>query len=248
MRIVSRRRFLATAAVAPLVLQSRSARLATAAQAREPVRSGCLLLDAGEHCALPESLAGFARGLQAAAIPYGRVTLHSIEPARFIVVPGAVLPSSAWAATLRALVLRGSTVVYESGAAYAAEAAFRTEQRLLSDHFQVSIQAPLELWARKDDAPATSLPYVHYHWPMRAMVRDFSRAIPVIASSPAREDSTSATEARSIASIRRRSIACRRRLGDGQFIFLGSPLGPHVGGNDREAHALLGGLLSDACA
>jgi hypothetical protein len=242
MKPVSRRKFLGTAVLAPLAFHTRLTRFALASQIRDRV----LLIDARERCTLPESLAGFARGLEASSIPYRRVTLDSIEPAGFIVMPGAVLPSSELAATLAGLARRGSTAIYESGAAYADEAAFRTEQRLLGAHFQLRVQAPLELWGGKRDGPATSPPYVHYDWPARIAVRDFSRAVPVTGAVCDPSHPEDSGEAIKIASIGNHVVACRRRLGDGHFVYLGSPLGPHLGAGDREAQALLAALLHDA--
>jgi hypothetical protein len=143
-------------------------------------------------------------------------------------------------------------VVYESGAAFATAEAFRNERRLLRIHLEMGLQTPVDLWDntvyRALGQPAP--PYVHYHWPELTIVRDFSRAVPVYGSG------TGALEValkklaydfdhkRSIAYVCGFPVARRTRLGRGRLIFLGSPLGPHLGSGDREAQALFESILS----
>ncbi|HEV2379487.1 MAG TPA: hypothetical protein VG206_06785 [Terriglobia bacterium] len=268
MRLVSRRRLLGCAAAVPLALHTRLNGLAAAgSQVRERILDHCLLVDAGEQCVLPESLAGFARALAAASVPHRRIGPDVIESGDFILVPGAVLHSSVFADTLSRLARRGSVVVYESGAAYAGLEAFRIEQHLLRTYFGAIIEAPMDLWPgapsgaailaaaqggeRRNGPPAATLPYVHYDWPSTTIVRDFSRAIPLSYaamgfSREAHRPVESAHEPyhRPIARINDVPVCCRLRLGDGQFVFLGSPLGPHLASGDREAQALLQSLLS----
>ena len=258
MKPLSRRRFLGTAVAAPLGVQSALAGLAAADRSPSALPSSlpCLLIDYGKHCVLPESLAGFERGLQAASIPYRRVTADRVQPAKIIIVPGALLPSEEFAARLSRYCRLGSTVIYESGAAFANGAEFRNEQRLLKTHLEMGLQAPVDLWddttyqASGQPAP---LPYIHYHWPARTMVRDFSRALPVYCCGDGRLEVTLRQKLaydfernRSIAYIRGFPVARRSRLGQGNFIFLGSPLGPHLYSGDGEAQALLQAVLSQS--
>jgi hypothetical protein len=268
MRLVSRRRFLACAAAIPLAAHTRLNGLAAAgSQVRGRILDHCLLVDAGEHCVLPESLAGFARALEAASVPHRRIGPEFIEPGGLILVPGAVLHSSALADTLSRLAKRGSIVVYESGAAYAGLEGFRMEQHLLRTYFGVIIEAPMDLWPgapngaailaaaeggeRLNGPPPTTPPYVHYDWPSTTILRDFSRAIPLsyTAMGFSREahrpvESAHGPYHRPIARINDVPVCCRLRLGYGQFVFLGSPLGPHLASGDREAQVLLQSLLS----
>jgi hypothetical protein len=234
---LSRRQFLGIAATVPLALpQGRSG---TGTNLRlDPPPPHCLLIDAGEQCALQESLTGFARGLVAASIPFERVSAETLtftsrpgpESAgpQVLIVPGAVMDSPDFAKKIRRLTDVGSTVIYESGVAFARPEVFKTEQRLLRDYFGLSLQAPQELWAVKRDVGRT--PYVRYHWPAQAMVRDFSRVVAV---------STEGASTAHMAHIGTTAVGCYHPLGKGAFIFLGSPLGPHVGFGDAEARQLL---------
>jgi hypothetical protein len=259
---VSRRRFLGVAACAvPSALArgrvqgglaSRIGNFSGGPLASEPSRSvrlsSFVLADLGAHCALPESWAGFARGLAAASVPFQSVllesglfergpfagvaasTISSAIQAALVLIPGAVLRSPRLAQTLRGLVDRGATVVYESGAAYADSDGFATEQRLLARYFGLHIGPPVELWRAQ---PATALPpYVHYAWPSRVVVRDFSRACPV------------RSLATPIADCSGFPVACWQSLGRGEFVYLGSALGPHLNAGDPEALALLRAFVS----
>jgi hypothetical protein len=225
---LSRRSFLGAMAALPLALHQRLRGLSPFAPNGSAPRR-CLLLDATERCVLQESLAGFACGLAAASIPFERVvSVETVRPAHLIVVPGAVCDSQALAETLHSLMDSGSTVLYESGAAYADHTAFEAEQRWLRNYFGVSVQAPQELWPPR--AETGRPPYVRYHWPSRVMIRDFSRVIPA---------GGEAASSAYIAQIGETAVACHRAVGRGAFIFLGSPLGPHLGFGDPEAQRLL---------
>jgi len=199
----------------------------------------CALVDLGLDCALPESLRGFARGLGAAGVPFqslGVERLGEWVPSAAsslggtLLVAGGVLRSPRVAATLSASVNRGATVVYESGAAYAGSDDFAKERHLLQEHLGVLVDGPIDLW--DPSAKSDFIPYVHYHWPRQAIVRDFSRMIPVARAQQA------------FATIDRVPVAERVRLGAGEFIFLGSPLGPHLSFDDREALALMKAFVS----
>jgi hypothetical protein len=191
------------------------------------------LADLGTDCALRESFDGYTRGLAMTKVPFHSLALERLSglPSAdsLILVPGAVLRSPRVAAMLRTWVNRGATVVYESGAAYARAEDFASERRLLLQHFGIGIESPIDLWGRA--ATPDSAPYVHYDWPERLVVRDFSRLIPVSRPQQA------------FASVDGVAVAERVRSGPGEFIFLGSPLGPHVGSGDREAQALLDGFV-----
>ncbi|HXJ93974.1 MAG TPA: hypothetical protein VMT20_14080 [Terriglobia bacterium] len=165
----------------------------------------------------------------AEASPFSdRAEESRLRPAQLVVISGAVMDSPELAKTVRRLSDCGSTVLYESGAAYAESAAFDAEQRLLRNYFGLSVQAPQELWPAKADAARP--PYVRYHWPSQVMIRDFSRAIAV---------SGEAVSSSHIAHIGTAAVACYRPVGKGVFIFLGSPLGPHLGFGDAEARRLV---------
>jgi len=182
---------------------------------------------------LRESLSGFARGLAAAGIHFERASMKAIRAAHFIIVPGGVCDSAVFAETVRRITDSGSTVLYESGAAYADLAAFEIERRLLRDYLGLSVEGPHELWPAKPGAGSPA--YVRYHWPSRVMIRDFSRVIAVTGST---------CDLTRIARIGETVVACHRQLGNGTFIFLGSPLGPHLGFGDADAQRLLEAFTS----
>lgn len=236
---VSRRRFLEVAACAvPGAFASVHWRWPGRLSAAPAAGPACVLLDLGTECALPESLNGFARGLAMANVPIRSLPVERLTEllpstasllSDVILVPGGVLRSPGVAAMLRDLADRGSTVVYESGAAYAGSEDFAAERNLLQRYFGIRLEPPVELWDL--DAALDFFPYVHYDWPERVAVRDFSRVIPL--SSPRR----------AFATLDRMAVAERVPMGAGEFVFLGSPLGAHVGSGDREARALLDGLI-----
>ncbi len=67
--------------------------------------------------------------------------------------------------------------------------------------------------------------WIHFDWPISAMIRDFGRVSPV-------------TGGVVIARLHDMPVAVRQ----GRFVVLGSPLGPHVYAGDRDACALLASL------
>ena len=238
---VSRRSFLAQFAAASAALPVHRAALRAASPAfsggaRAAALGRPLLLDLEDHCALRESVAGFARGLKAAGVAFEAAARGADLRAPLVVVPAAIPHSHASHAALRRAAESGSTVLYECGAAYASPAVFAAGQRLLERHFGLRLRVPLHLWA---GAPAAGgrecgAPYVQYRWPVRALVRDFSRILPV---SVARQCV--------IGSWGEAPVACRLQFGEGAIVFLGSPLGPHLLAGDPEAHAWLRALAGD---
>ncbi len=79
--------------------------------------------------------------------------------------------------------------------------------------FGISVGAPLNV-----RGPA----WVRFTWPIEVMIRDFGRVCPVVGGEV-------------IARLGDIPVAARK----GQFIILGSPLGPHVYAGDRDACYLL---------
>lgn len=160
-------------------------------------------------CALPESAAGY----RAAGLPPG---VH-VVPAVSHIGTGALR-------RMKRFVHSGGILLFESGAAFASEDVHAEQRRLLRAHFGIEIGNAIELW--KDGA---RVPYVEYMWPMRVHVRDFSRAIPV----------TFVERGQVIASLGAVPVAAARNIGDGTFVFLGSPLGPLLHAGDADARRWL---------
>jgi hypothetical protein len=85
------------------------------------------------------------------------------------------------------------------------------------------------------------MPYIAYSWPASAQIRDFSRVVPL------GRRSEGAGEI--IARVDGLPVALKRRLGRGDLIFLGSPLGPALWAGDAEARRWFGdvALASRPC-
>ena len=165
--------------------------------------------------------------------------------ARIVIVPAAGAVRPATCSAVAELVDGGATVIWESGAAFLHPADFAEQQALMQKHFAILIGEPVHLWQQssgrksKFAAPFQSprgmraigheqIPYVAYRWPLKGHVRDFSRIVPV-----------SATSGHAIAHLNEVPVAWRKNIGAGTLIFLGSPLGPALRAGDGEACALL---------
>ncbi len=141
----------------------------------------------------------------------------SLEASNVIIVAGASSIPRSLLLELRSNVRRGALVIWETHA-------FRgSEESLLQETFDLRLGEPVD--SRREM-------YVRYHWPGSAMIRSFGNVIPV-----------ECRESESIAHLGGKSIAIRRRVGEGCFMFLGSMLGPHLQAEDREAQQLASGLV-----
>jgi hypothetical protein len=81
--------------------------------------------------------------------------------------------------------------------------------------------------------PAGNPPdYVRYHWPADTQIRHFGEFFPVHISG-----------AEGIAIYRGRTVAIRKRIGRGELLFLGSPLGPILAAEDHQAAELAAGMI-----
>jgi len=155
---------------------------------------------------------------------------------------------------LRSSLEQGSLVVIESGAAFAGSAEFGAHRTVLESHFGIEIDAPVSLWsegvgegfalpnyAAKSPTRAgrTRVPYVDFTWPVRAKVRDFSRVVPLRLSGAGLERDG----VEPIGWAEGQLIGARRTIGKGMLAYLGSPLGPALRYEDREAERWLNALL-----
>jgi hypothetical protein len=170
------------------------------------------VLDLGPHCVLRESLAGFgSAGVPACVEPDGRQE-HWIAA-------GVGALSDTVARRLSAFVSDGGRLVFESAAGFGG---FEEQRRMLARHFALRIGRPVDLWAQG------AAPYIHYTWPARVKVRDFSRVVPF-----------SGDGCEVIGFAGSLPVAARR----GRFVFLGSPIGPGLLAGEREARAWLSALF-----
>lgn len=216
---ITRRHFLGC------VAGSLTAGLPFAVPRRGEASPGRVILDLREHCGLRESVAGYESAL--AGLGTGVTTRGTL-----LIVPAALdIPPPAVGAIRRCL-RAGATVLLESGAGFAAGRDFRAHRAVLRDQLGVHIEAPVRLWSRPD---ARGMPYIDYSWPASAQIRDFSRVVPL------GRRSEGAGEI--IARVDGLPVALKRRLGRGDLIFLGSPLGPALWAGDAEARRWFGDVV-----
>ncbi|HEX5413198.1 MAG TPA: twin-arginine translocation signal domain-containing protein [Terriglobia bacterium] len=224
---ISRRDFLGYAAGASVagVAGARGLSSFLPEVARRP--SGCLVVDPGPACPLRESAAGYAAALSRLRIPYRAISIDALAHARTMFVPAAVSTEPVVVTKLKNCLESGSVVLYETGAAFLEPEEFGIHKRVIRSVFGVSLHDPVRLWDSADSFKQA--PYVDYCRPVITKVRDFSRVVPV-----------SGENAETIAWFGELSVAVQRRIGRGKLVFLGSPLGPHLLSDDREALGWLG--------
>jgi len=198
-----------------------------------PTGANCVLFDLGANCALPESLQGYREALNAEVVVAATGARRWQHPRPLVIVPGAGIVDAAAASGLLQLLDAGTAVLLESGAGFLRPAEVAEQARMLRSFFDLHVLEPVELWSEQRCAP-----YVQYHWPREFMVRDFSRAMPVVAPSAV------TIGAETIGRLGALPVAIKKPVGNGLLIFLGSPLGPALRAGDREARAWLQALAS----
>jgi hypothetical protein len=186
---------------------------ALALRARVPC--GLAIWDLEKDCGLPESVRGFQ-----AALKRVRVVQRFPGGAGILIVPGVLTLRPSAIHQLQTFAARGGTVVLETALAFGSPSNFAEQQRVLSREFGIDIDRPVDLWRRPG---RVGLPYIEYHRPVSVWVRDFGRAVPVLAS--ARHP---------LATVQHQTVAARYPFGHGEINFLGSPLGPVLLSGDRE--------------
>ena len=193
-----------------------------------------VLLDLNEPGCFRESVSGYESALTSAGLQWMRADARWMSPSRcaVVIVPAALeIPPPAVRAIASCL-QAGASVIFESGAGFAADREFRTHRVVLRDYLQVQIEEPVDLWP---DNSSQRIPYVDYTWPRPAKVRDFSRVVPL---------GRQAGEV--IARVDGLPVALKRSSGRGRLIFLGSPLGAALWAGDAEARRWLFDCLRTA--
>jgi len=206
----------------------------------------CALFDLNGHCVLRESLRGYQAALGDKYRPCLEAGLNSERRCRIAIVPDVESMHPAMADTFRSLLEIGTHVLLESGAGFLSPAEFTSHQEMLYRYFNIEVATPFDLWSEESAENAflsrrpwshprkknldrlESVPYVSYSWPRETKVRDFSRAIPVLAR-----------ETEVIAKAGALPVALKRPTAGGTLIFLGSPLGPALLSGDLQARSWL---------
>jgi hypothetical protein len=230
---VSRRSFISYAACLPAACFT-SNPLTKGAGARRYETGGtanCVLLDFS--CRLNESFAGYLASLKAAGAPFELGWRDSVEHARLILLPATAMTDSNQARWLRNRVEEGAMALVESGGAFLSLREFSVQESLLRSQFGLQVVEAMDLWA--SPGRLNGPPYIDFTWPVAARIRDFSRIVPLDAST--RE---------AIALQGSQIVGLKRRLGAGTVVFLGSPVGPHLLAGDREARGWFESLLRQA--
>ena len=248
---VSRREFVNTAgcAVAASLCAIPSFAIVGGFASAKP-KSHRTLLNLESNCAVPESLDGMRAALGNSHRCITASDLLSSDPGNNLVVAAAGSAKPETFSAVAALLARGATVLWESGAAFLSSADFAQQQALTKQHFGISIGEPVAIWpqmkSRKSKTGAAAqgarsiraigheqIPYIAYRWPQEVHVRDFSRVLPL-----------SAASGHTIANWRNVHVALNTKVGMGTLVFLGSPLGPALQAGDPEAHRIFQSMVA----
>jgi hypothetical protein len=201
----------------------------------------CVLVDLQSDCLLRESLQGYRRALADDCSNFATVRSDWQLRCRMAIVPGAGLRHPSTRQLLLSLLQAGTHLVLESGAGFLPPDEFAAHQKSLRQCFGLSIKPLLHVWGpsggdrslrhsyrSKTQDIGESIPYINYTWPRQAIVRDFSRVIPVCLND---EDV--------IARVGPVPVGLKKTLWNGTLIFLGSPLGPALLAGDLQARSWL---------
>jgi hypothetical protein len=247
---VSRREFVSTAgcaAAAASLCALPSFAFATS-NSDQRIAAHCAVLDLESNCALPESLAGMRAALGTTHRSVTEFALTSVDS--IVVVPAAGAVQAETFGAVASMIENGSTVLWESGAAFLNSSDFARQQALTLEHFGIAMERPMDVWSHSASRSASveakdqsnrnmraighqQIPYVAYDWPRETRVRDFSRVIPV-----------SGVSGVAIARWGETPVAWRKQIGTGTLIFIASPIGPALRAGDSDAASLLRSLIA----
>lgn len=178
-----------------------------------------------------ESAAGYQAALPALNVAFRQTSFQSLASARTMILPAAATTHAEPLAKLREHLENGSIILYESGVAFLSLEEFGSHKRVIRSVFGLSLHDPVCLWDSADSLKQS--PYIDYHWPVVTKIRDFSRIVPI---DPGNGET--------IAWFRDLPVAAKCRIGKGTLVYLGSPLGPHLMSDDREASRWLQAICS----
>jgi hypothetical protein len=227
--VVSRRKFLGSTAVCSAALLSVSKGWTSfSLQPRQDL--DCLIVDLQDGCSLQESGHGYESALATAGVGFARVLPGMALKCRTVIVPAAAQIGEGLAHELLKFLENGGSLLLECGLGFVDGSIFEAQRGFLLSHFDLSIEPPVHVLTRQDHH---YVPYIHYLWPIKVSVRDFSRVVPL-----------SGHRANWIGWTQELPVALRRNIGKGMLTFLGSPLGPALLAGDLQASQWLYKLLA----
>jgi hypothetical protein len=220
--MLSRRQLIASALPAAVASSS-------AAWSEQTNPTHLVLLPADPNAIATESALGYRQLLGRKRCAFTVSNELSNSHFRCLILPGVRALPFTFAARLRETASAGAWLILESGLCFASEREVEIQARVLADVFSLHIDTPrpAQMGLRSGRS------YVHYHWPLHALVPDFSEFTPVRHS-----------DADAIATIHGKVVAVRRHIRRGGIVFLGSPLGPGLFAGDRESSELATELVS----
>jgi hypothetical protein len=232
---VSRRSFLCAAGPAAWLARAPWSAAFGQPEGPGPLHLDCALVGA-HHTALAEFIVGYASALEALSVRFHK--LHSTDSLqgaawRAVFVPGCINLPEAWARDIVRPLESGALVVLESNLGVLSEGGFEAYRSRLRRYFGLEVAIPRNLWSGV--GPQGRVPYVDYDWPVKTKIRDFSTIVPIRSQ-----------DCQVIARVEQSAVACRKNVGRGTLVFLGSPLGPALRAGDAEAARWLCRLLQVA--
>ena len=199
------------------------------------VGGGFAILDPGPECSLRDAVAGYGAALDSRGMAQLHIGAWSVPDCALLIIPAALGLTPSVARLMMRRLRDGRTVILESGAAFAPDDGplFHDHRDFIREQLGIHTAPPVALWPRA----GRGIPYVDYCWPSSALVRDFSRVVPI---------DERRTDGEIIARVFDIAVAVKTRVGAGTLIFLGTPLGPALLAEDREARRWLLSVLDES--
>ena len=180
-----------------------------------------LVFDLQSDCVLPESLQGYQEAIGAASVVSPANDRNWQRRCRLAIFPGAGDLSAATISIVLELLKARTNVLLESGGGFLDADEVASQRQTLRSIFDVNVADAIDVRSGNGQVP-----YIYCRWPRELLVRDFSRALPMIAQ-----------ESEVIGRIGELPVAIKKRIGNCILIVLGSPFGPALRAGDLEARA-----------
>ncbi len=188
-------------------------------------RGGVSFFLDGGNCLTWESVAGYRNVLDVFKYPVEVVSAVQAATFRTIIIPAGASLSLATTIALRRRAEAGDTLILESGLAFAEALEAESQCAAIREVFGLRVEL-----ASRPTTGRTS--YLRYRWPTDVLVRHFGEPAAV-----------SGTQCQPVAYLGGLTVAAKKPIGSGGVIFLGSPLGPMLMAQDREATLLVRQIL-----